>query len=78
MVRRVHRRPQFVEDVVRDVLAEIVTQWAGYSDGLKLSVQARSFESIHGHDIEAEANMSLGELRQLVESDLIVDRQVAG
>src|SRR5579859_3181732 len=61
MVRRVHRRPQFVEDVVRDVLSELSVKLEGQSSALSLRVKAASFESIHGHDIEAECELGLGE-----------------
>jgi MptA/FolE2 family GTP cyclohydrolase len=66
MVRRAHMRPQFVEDVVRDVMLELGNSAPDYDDSLKLTVQAESYESIHGHDIEAETSIALGELRAIL------------
>ena len=66
MVRRAHMHPQFVEDVVRDVLSGVNDSLKDYPDALKVTVKAESYESIHGHDIEAETRISLGELRTVM------------
>jgi GTP cyclohydrolase FolE2 len=67
LVRRVHLKPQFVEDVVRDVLVSMRRSTRDYDGSLKINVYAESYESIHGHDIAAEASYTLNELRLLVE-----------
>jgi GTP cyclohydrolase-4 len=63
LVRRAHLRAQFVEDVVREVVAALVQALSGLtpSDGdtAHISVRAESLESIHGHDISASKRVPL-------------------
>lgn len=62
MVKRVHLRAQFVEDVVRDTAAAVARHAAVASEAT-LTVAAESYESIHGHDIRAGLTRSVSELR---------------
>jgi GTP cyclohydrolase FolE2 len=65
LVKRAHARAQFVEDVVRDTAAAAMAHSA-LPDVGRLAVHATSFESIHGHDIEASLTRDLGDLRDIL------------
>lgn len=62
MVKRAHRRAQFVEDVARQTAAT-AAQLLAAADTAAVTVHASSYESIHGHDIDATLTSSLGALR---------------
>lgn len=65
LVRRVHLKPQFVEDVARAVAAGTARSLAqdGFDlQGLTIDVQAESYESIHGHDISAHIAATAADL----------------
>ena len=64
LVRRAHIHPQFVEDVVREVVTQLSKDFHNESSKLTLTVSAESYESIHGHDIQAEGSFTLAELRE--------------
>jgi GTP cyclohydrolase-4 len=64
VVIKAHSNPKFVEDVVRDVLGEIVSQFGGLPDDVCVSVKSESFESIHKHNAFAERETTMGELRK--------------
>jgi GTP cyclohydrolase FolE2 len=61
LVRRAHERPQFTEDVVRNVAAEVVTELGAHPDRW-VSVSCRNLESIHAHDVESVVEGTVGEL----------------
>ncbi|MBA3045169.1 MAG: GTP cyclohydrolase I FolE2 [Candidatus Thermoplasmatota archaeon] len=63
VVINAHSNPKFVEDVVRDVLAEILTEFRDLPDDVCVSVKSESFESIHKHNAYAERDTTMGELR---------------
>ncbi|MFB5191768.1 GTP cyclohydrolase, FolE2/MptA family [Alicyclobacillus fastidiosus] len=65
MVRRAHTHPQFVEDVVRETIVNVARELENVDPELNITVRAESYESIHGHDIRAEANFTLGDLLDL-------------
>jgi len=64
VVMDAHANPKFVEDVVRDVLAEILAGFADLPDDVCVEVKSESYESIHKHNAYAERETSLGELRK--------------
>jgi len=63
LVEAAHRKPRFVEDVVREVLARILKRYKGLPDAARVSVKSESEESIHKHNAFAERTTTLGELR---------------
>ena len=63
IVMNAHANPKFVEDVVRDVLAEILVEFKNLPDNVRVSVKSESYESIHKHNAYAERDTDLGELR---------------
>ena len=64
LVESAHRKPRFVEDVVREVLARILKRYPDLPDTALVSVKSESEESIHKHNAFAERTTTLGELRR--------------
>jgi GTP cyclohydrolase-4 len=64
LVETAHRKPRFVEDVVREVLARILKRYPDLPDTALVSVKSESEESIHKHNAFAERTTTLGELRR--------------
>ncbi|MEM0493322.1 MAG: GTP cyclohydrolase, FolE2/MptA family, partial [Candidatus Thermoplasmatota archaeon] len=64
MVIDAHRKPKFVEDVVRDMLSEVVKKYSNLSDNVMVIARSESEESIHKHNAFAERITTLGELRR--------------
>ncbi len=63
LVRQAHQRPQFTEDVVRTVAAELVASLSGRLPAeRRISVECRNIESIHAHDVHAVVSGTLREL----------------
>lgn len=63
LVEAAHRKPRFVEDVVREVLAKVLKRYAKLPDTAIVSVKSESEESIHKHNAFAERTTTFGELR---------------
>jgi GTP cyclohydrolase-4 len=57
LIRRAHLDAQFVEDVTRAATINLLKEFGEHVEdlpsGICLDVQAKSYESIHGHDISA-------------------------
>ena len=59
-----HRRPKFVEDVLRDALLALPARFPRLPDTTVAAVDTRSEESIHKYDVTASHRASFGELRR--------------
>lgn len=59
-----HRRPKFVEDVVRDLLASLPERFPDLPDEVRAVASTVSEESIHKYNVEASHSITLGELRR--------------
>ncbi len=59
-----HRHPKFVEDVVRDLLAQVPERFPQLSDGTVVRASTVSEESIHKYNVDAAHRVSVGELRR--------------
>jgi GTP cyclohydrolase-4 len=59
-----HRRPKFVEDVVRDLLHDLPGRFPGLPDAVVVRASTVSEESIHKYNVEAAHRVSLGDLRR--------------
>jgi GTP cyclohydrolase-4 len=59
-----HRKPKFVEDVVRDMLQAILKKYKHLPDDVVVIARSESQESIHKHNAFAERITTLGELRK--------------
>jgi GTP cyclohydrolase IV len=63
VVEKAHRRPRFVEDCVREMLAGVVERLPDLGDDHFVSARQENLETIHQHDVVAERFGLLGELR---------------
>jgi GTP cyclohydrolase-4 len=59
-----HRRPRFVEDVLRDLLASLPARFPALPDPVVVHARTVSEESIHKYNVEASHRVTLGELRR--------------
>ncbi len=59
-----HRHPKFVEDVLRDLLAGLPTQFPQLPDDVVVRASTVSEESIHKYNVEASHRVTFGELRR--------------
>jgi GTP cyclohydrolase I/GTP cyclohydrolase-4 len=64
VVTKAHRRPRFVEDCVREMLAGAITALPGLPDDAFFSARQENLETIHQHNVQAERQGTLGELRR--------------
>ena len=64
MVLGAHKKPKFVEDVVRDMLSAILQKYKHLPDDVMVIARSESEESIHKHNAFAERLTTLGELRK--------------
>jgi GTP cyclohydrolase IV len=63
VVLNAHRRPKFVEDVVRDLLASLPERFRALPATTVVRAWTLSEESIHKYNVEASHRVTLGELR---------------
>jgi GTP cyclohydrolase IV len=63
VVEKAHRRPRFVEDCVREMVAATVERFADLPDGAFVSACQENLETIHQHNVIAERYGLMGELR---------------
>jgi GTP cyclohydrolase FolE2 len=65
LVQRAHARPQFSEDVVRDIAAALVGAVgdARVPSPCRVTVESEAVESIHSHSVDSRLDLTLEELR---------------
>jgi GTP cyclohydrolase I/GTP cyclohydrolase-4 len=63
VVDKAHRRPRFVEDSVREMIAGVIARFPDLPDDAFVSAHQENYETIHTHDVEAERHGVLGEMR---------------
>ena len=63
VVDKAHRRPRFVEDSVRAMIAGVIERFPDLPDDAFVSAHQENYETIHTHDVEAERHGLLGEMR---------------
>ncbi len=63
VVEKAHRRPRFVEDCVREMIAGVAERLPGLCDAHFVSARQENLETIHQHNVVAERFGVLGELR---------------
>jgi len=68
VVEKAHRRPRFVEDCVREMLAGVVRAFAELDGESFVSARQENLETIHQHNVVAERHGLLSELRAEIES----------
>jgi GTP cyclohydrolase IV len=77
VVERAHRRPRFVEDCVRAMIAGVVERFADVPDDVFVSAAQENIETIHGHHVIAERTGLLGDLRRELATGQAVERQTS-
>jgi GTP cyclohydrolase IV len=75
VVEKAHRRPRFVEDCVREMIAGVVSRFPDLHGRTFLSARQENLETIHQHNVVAERHGLLSELRSEIDSGLVADRQ---
>ena len=68
VVEKAHRRPRFVEDCVREMIAGVIAEFTELKDGTFVSARQENLETIHQHNVVAERFGLLGEIRHELES----------
>ena len=75
VVEKAHRRPRFVEDCVREMLAGVVDRFPELDDASFVSARQENLETIHQHNVVAERHGLMSELRREIETGRLVARQ---
>ncbi len=77
VVEKAHRRPRFVEDCVREMIAGVVLRFPQLIGDSFVCARQRNLETIHQHDVVAERHGLLSELRGEIESGIPAARQTS-
>jgi GTP cyclohydrolase I/GTP cyclohydrolase-4 len=64
VVIRAHARPRFVEDCVREMIGGVISELGELPDDAFVSAKQENLETIHQHNVLAERQGMLGELRR--------------
>jgi GTP cyclohydrolase-4 len=75
VVEKAHRRPRFVEDCVREMLAGVVRTFTELDGASFVSARQENLETIHQHNVVAERHGLLSELRAEIDSGVASARQ---
>jgi GTP cyclohydrolase IV len=68
VVEKAHRRPRFVEDCVREMIAGVVLGFPELDGRSFVSARQENLETIHQHNVVAERHGLLSELRAEIDS----------
>ncbi len=63
VVEKAHRRPRFVEDCVREMVAGVIEHFPALDDDAFVSARQVNLETIHQHNVVAERSGTMGEIR---------------
>jgi GTP cyclohydrolase IV len=77
VVEKAHRRPRFVEDCVREMVAGVVRAFPQLDGASFVSARQENLETIHQHNVIAERHSLLSELRSEIESGRPAARQTS-
>jgi GTP cyclohydrolase IV len=75
VVEKAHRRPRFVEDCVREMVAGVVRAFPALDGASFVSARQENLETIHRHNVVAERHGLLSELRGELDSGRPAARQ---
>ena len=75
VVEKAHRRPRFVEDCVREMLAGVVREFPHLDGRSFVSARQENLETIHQHNVVAERHGTLSELRGEIDAGTPATRQ---
>jgi GTP cyclohydrolase I/GTP cyclohydrolase-4 len=77
VVEKAHRRPRFVEDCVREMVAGVVREFAELDGASFVSARQENLETIHQHNVVAERHGLLAELRGEIASGIPAAHQTS-
>jgi GTP cyclohydrolase I/GTP cyclohydrolase-4 len=77
VVEKAHRRPRFVEDCVREMVAGVVHAFPQLDARNFVSARQENLETIHQHNVVAERHGTIGELRAELDSGVPVAQQTS-
>jgi GTP cyclohydrolase IV len=77
VVEKAHRRPRFVEDCVREMIAGVVDAFPELEGASFVSARQENLETIHQHNVVAERYGLLSELRAEVQSGELAAHQTS-
>jgi GTP cyclohydrolase-4 len=77
VVEKAHRRPRFVEDCVREMIAGVVVGLPELDGASFLSARQENLETIHQHNVVAERHGLLGELRSEMQTGMPASHQTS-
>jgi len=77
VVEKAHRRPRFVEDCVREMIAGVVAAFPLLDGANFVSARQENLETIHQHNVVAERHGLLAELREEIVSGTLGQRQTS-
>jgi GTP cyclohydrolase-4 len=77
VVEKAHRRPRFVEDCVREMIAGVVRAFPWLDGASFVSARQENLETIHQHNVIAERHSLLSELRSEIDSGRAEGRQTS-
>jgi GTP cyclohydrolase IV len=75
VVEKAHRRPRFVEDCVREMVAGVVRGFPELDGASFVSARQENLETIHQHNVVAERHGLLSELRDEIDSGKLATHQ---
>jgi len=75
VVEKAHRRPRFVEDCVREMVAGVVRRFPELDDASFVSARQENLETIHQHNVVAERHGLMYELRHEIQTARAASRQ---
>jgi GTP cyclohydrolase I/GTP cyclohydrolase-4 len=77
VVEKAHRRPRFVEDCVREMIAGVVGAFSDLDGASFVCARQENLETIHQHNVVAERHGLLAELRAEIDSGVPVARHTS-
>ncbi len=77
VVEKAHRRPRFVEDCVREMIAGVVTAFPALDGASFVSARQENLETIHQHNVVAERHGLLSEVRAELSGAVPAPRQTS-
>ncbi|MFI4992690.1 MAG: GTP cyclohydrolase MptA [Solirubrobacterales bacterium] len=77
VVEKAHRRPRFVEDCVREMIAGVVARFPELDGASFVSAHQENLETIHQHNVLAERHGLLSELRAEVDAGMPAAHQTS-
>ena len=77
VVEKAHRRPRFVEDCVREMIAGVIGGFGELDGQSFVTARQENLETIHQHNVVAERHGTLEELRGEIQSGLAAARQTS-